>query len=33
MGDIEGFAQPIDFLPQWEAHLEGVAKRRRQMGK
>jgi hypothetical protein len=29
---LEGFAQPTDFLEQWETYLLEVAQRRRQMG-
>jgi hypothetical protein len=32
-GRVEGFAQPEDFSPQWEAYLDDVAQRRRQMRK
>jgi hypothetical protein len=32
IGRLEGFAQPTDFLEQWETYLLEVAQRRRQMG-
>ncbi|GIH14958.1 hypothetical protein [Rugosimonospora africana] len=32
-GRMEGFAQPEDFFPQWETHLDEVARRRRDLGK
>lgn len=32
-GRVEGFGQPEDFSPQWEAYLDDVAQRRRQMRK